>query len=475
MKKGQIIENIEIEKLVFGGKGFFRLPANQDWEKGKVVFITGGAIPWSIVDVKIIKKRKGYYEAQIVKVIKKSPIETETYDLFPWAPWMNIDYKEQLKIKQTQIEESFFHIQTLQKDIPFLPIIPAKDQFWYRNKIEFSFGKYISHKEEVFEDFNVGFHKRGEFSKVLDYDECLLIDSEQNTLYKKIKDFAKQSGLPVYDQKMWTGFWRHILIRKTYFTNQTMVVLSFYPEYFTDKQELLSVIEKIKTFFQQLSDTDTSLSSVYLSHNSNKSDTVIGNMECIYGREVITEELLGRTFDIGPKSFFQTNSRWAEVLYSLVKDFAHTEAFEDGTVLDLYGGTWTIGMVFADIAKNVISVELNEEASSNGEQNARKNNIDNIAFINAKVEDFLQEYLEKDMKSELLIIDPPRAWMHPKALPNILKFWTQQIIYVSCNPATLARDCQYILEHSDYKIEKIQAVDMFPHTHHIETVVSFVK
>lgn len=476
MKKWHILEDITVEKLVFWWKGFVKLDEwVPDSNKKKVLFITGWAIPGSIVDVKIIKKRKGYYDSQIVAVKKKSPIETESHELFPGAPWMNIDYTEQLKIKQKQIEESFFRVQKIQPEINFLSIIAAPDQFGYRNKIEFSFGKYISHKEEVFQEFNVGFHKRGEFSKVEDYDECLLIDSEQNKLYKKIKDFAKQSGLPVYDQKMWTGFWRHILIRKMYFTNQTMVILSYFPEYFENPKDLQDTLTNIKDFFMDLAQADSSLSSIYLSHNSNKSDTVIGDMELIHGLEVITEKLLWLQFDIGPKSFFQTNSRGAEILYTLVKDFSHKESFKNGTVLDLYGWTGTIGMIMSDIAKNVISVELNEEASTNGQKNAQKNSINNVEFINAKVEDFLNDYLAKDMKADLLIIDPPRAGMHPSAPENILKFNTKQIIYVSCNPATLARDCQYILENSDYKIEQVQAVDMFPHTHHIETVVSFVK
>ncbi|MDA9128856.1 23S rRNA (uracil(1939)-C(5))-methyltransferase RlmD [Candidatus Gracilibacteria bacterium] len=473
MKRGEIIENIEIEKLVFGGKGFVRL------EDGKVAFITGGAIPGSRVNIKITKKRKDFYEAQITEVLVKSKIETENYDLFPGAPWMNIDYKEQLKIKQTQIEESMFHLRKHQPEINFLDIIPAPKQFGYRNKIEFSFGKYISHREEIFEDFNVGFHKRGEFSKVEDYDECLLIDDEQNKIYKKIKDFAKDSGLPVYDQKIGTGFFRHLMIRKMHFSGEILLVFSVFSKYFeslenTDLNEK-EVFDEIKIFLKNLAEEEKNIKSTYISHNSNKADTLIGDMELVYGNETISENLLGLSFDIGPKSFFQTNSEGAEILYSLVKDFAKQEELSNGTVLDLYGGTGTIGMIFADIAKNVVSVELNEEASTNGAKNALKNGIENIEFVNAKVEDFLEKYLEQENKAELLIIDPPRAGMHPSALPNILKFGTRQIIYVSCNPATLARDLGYILENSDYKIEKIQAVDMFPHTHHIETVVSLTK
>ena len=473
MKRGTIVENITIEKLVFWGKGFVRL------EDGKVAFITGWAIPGSRVNIKINKKRKDFYEAQITEVLEKSPIETGSYNLFPGAPWMNIEYSEQLKIKQAQIEESMFHLKKHQEHINFLDIIPAPKQFGYRNKIEFSFGKYISHREEIFQDFNVGFHKRWEFSKVEDYDECFLIDEEQNRIYKKVKNFTKRSRLPVYDQKMWTGFWRHFMIRKMWFSEEILTVLSVFPNYFESEEnadfQKEETLESIKKFFQKLTEEEWNIKSVYISHNANKSDTLIWDMELICWNEVITEQLLWLSFDIGPKSFFQTNSQWAEILYSLVKDFTQKDVLKNGTVLDLYGWTGTIGMIFADISEWVVSVELNEEASSNGVRNAKKNGIKNIEFVNAKVEDFLDDYLEKGMKADLLIIDPPRAGMHPSALPNILKFNTNQIIYVSCNPATLARDLWYVLINSDYKIEKVQAVDMFPHTHHIETVVSLTK
>ncbi len=473
MKRGTIIENITVEKLVFGGKGFTRL------EDGKVVFITGWAIPWSRVNIKIIKKRKDFYEAQITQVLKKSPIETGNYELFPGAPWMNIDYEEQLKIKQNQIEESFFHIKKYQENINFLPIFSAPDQFGYRNKIEFSFGKYISHKDEIFQNFNVGFHKRGEFSKVEDYDECLLIDEQQNRIYQEVKQFCKNSGLPVYDQKTQKGFWRHFMMRKMYFSGDILIVLSIFPWFFEDNInagfDKESELQKILVFFEKLSQNNPDIKSIYISHNSNKADTLIGDMELVLWGESITETLLGLTFDIGPKSFFQTNSRGAEVLYSLVRDFAHKDNFQSWTVLDLYAGTGTIGMIFSDLAKKVVSVELIEEASKSGEKNAKKNRITNMEFVNAKVEDFLKWYLEKWMKADLLIIDPPRAGMHPSTLPSILEFKTNQILYVSCNPATLSRDIEYILANADYKIEKVQAVDMFPHTHHIETLVSLIK
>jgi len=475
MKKGEIVENIVIEKLVFWGKWFVRL------EDGKVAFITGWAVPWAKVNMKIIKKRKDFYEAQITDVIQKSPLETGDYDLFPGAPWMNIAYESQLEIKQNQIIESMFHLKRYQEHINFLPIIAAPDQFWYRNKIEFSFGKYISHRDDIRQDFNVGFHKRWEFSKVEDYDECLLIDNIQNTIYAEVKQFCKESWLPVYDQKMWTWFWRHFMMRRMHFTGEILLVLSIYPDYFKSEENTSfqkeEVLINIKNFLHSLSKKHVGIKSVYISHNKNKSDTVIWDMELVDWDEVIHETLLGYTFDIGPKSFFQTNSRWAEILYKKVQDFflEYQKWNQIGTVLDLYAGTGTIGMIFSDSASDVISVELVEEASKSGAQNAQKNGVTNMEFINAKVEDFLEKYIKDWKQADLLIIDPPRAGMHPSALPNILKFGTKQMIYVSCNPATLARDLEFILRNSDYEIEKVQAVDMFPHTHHIETVVSLIK
>ena len=480
MRKGTILHNITIEKLVFGGKGFAR-----NYDDNKVIFITWGAIPEAIVDIKIIKKRRDYYEAQIVNIVKKSPFETELYPHLPGAPWVNISYEKQLEIKQQQLEEAFFHIQKFQKNIPFLPIIPAVQQFWYRNKIEFSFGKYISHKEDVFEEFHIGFHKRGEFSKVLDFEDCFLIDEEQNKIYAKVREFTKESGYSVYDQKIWTGFWRHFMMRKMYFSWEILLVFSLNPEFFPKgDKKLQSALDEIYCFIEKLWQTFPAIKSVYISHNTNSSDTLIWNLECVYGRATISENILWYSFDIWPQSFFQTNSQGAEVLYRLVKDFFLASPLnkQEGKIqqntsiiLDLYAGTGTIGMLFSDIAKKVISVELVKEASENGRNNAQKNGITNMEFVNVKVEEFLESYLNKWQRADLLIIDPPRAGMHPSALPNILKFKTRQILYVSCNPATLARDSEYILKNSDYTIEKVQAVDMFPHTHHIETVVSFVQ
>ncbi|MDQ7023123.1 MAG: 23S rRNA (uracil(1939)-C(5))-methyltransferase RlmD [Candidatus Gracilibacteria bacterium] len=307
---------------------------------------------------------------------------------------------------------------------------------------------------------------------------CSLIDELQNEIYREIKVFSKTLGLPVYDQMRQEGFFRHLMIRRTHFANEMMLLLSFNPAYFdtNTKIDKLSKLNLIKEFLISLTKKYDIIKSIYFSHNPNKADVCIGDLELIYGEKTIKENLQGLTFNISPSSFFQTNSTGAEKLYSMVLDYAKKDELKEQTVLDLYGGTGTIGMVFAKAgAQNIISVEMVKSSSLDGEKNAKLNKLDNISFENAKVEDFLKKYLKEGKTADLLIIDPARAGMHPDALPNILKFNTKQIIYVSCNPSTLARDLGFILVNSDYKIEKIQAMDMFPHTHHIETIVSLIK
>ena len=482
MKKWEIIENILVEKLVFWGKGFARLKSDNLELNWRVIFITGWVVPWSVVNLRVLKKRNDYIETQIIDIVKKSPIEKEHPNNPYWMSWgwkwINIPYNEQLKIKENQVKESLFHLTKLQDNLEnvFLPIIWSSIIDWYRNKVEFSFGKFISKKYEKEEHFNVWFHKQWEFSKIEDYDWCILIDEFQNKIYREIKNFCKSTGLPVYDSMRNEGFFRHILIRKTHFNNEMMIILWFNHDYFWDKNILNKNIENIENFLKSLADKNNEIKSIYLSYNSNKADIAIWDLELIYWKETITETLHWLKFNISPKSFFQTNSSWAEKLYSIVLDFAHKEILEQQKVLDLYAWTWTIWMIFSKAwAKEVTSVELVKSASDNWKNNAKLNNLNNMNFVCAKVEDFLDDYLKKWNSSDLLIIDPPRAWMHPWALPNILKFWVNQIIYVSCNPSTLSRDLWYIIKNSNYRIEKIQPMDMFPHTHHIEIVISLLK
>lgn len=469
MNKKDILENIEVEKLVFWGKGFAKLA------DGKVIFITWWAIPKSIVNLKILKKRKDFIETQIIEVVKKSPLETENYKEMTWAPWIQISYEEQLKIKQSQVKEALFHLQKYQKDIPLSDIEGSPNTIGYRNKIEFSFWKYISAKEWREEHFNVWFHKRGEFSRIEDYEDCILIDEELNKIYREIRAFTKSSRLPTFDQKKAEWFYRHLVMRKWHYTQEIMIILSFHPWFLEKIGDKDVHLNKIKSFLCSLPKSFPNLASIYLSHNANLADISIGELELIYGKENILEKILWLSFEISPKSFFQTNSLWAEKLYQVTRNTLNTTEKKIPILLDLYAGTGTIWMILSPFAEKVYSVELVKDASIDGVKNAKNNHIENIVFENKKVETFLSDFKKHNILPDVLVIDPPRAWMHPDALPNIIEFSPEQIIYVSCNPATLWRDLEYLIKDGKYTITFVQAVDMFPHTHHIEVVVKLEK
>lgn len=467
-KRWKILENIKVEKLIFW---WVWLAHDSEWKK---IIIKWWPLPDSVVNVKILKNRKNHSEAQIVDVVSYPDYKLEQIckqdNVCWWARWQVIPYEKQLEIKQEQVKEAFFHLEKYQNEIDFLDIEPSPDVFWYRNKMEYSFWKYISKQEWIEKHRNLGFHKQWEFSKVNDVETCCLVDDYYNSLYKKIKDFLLSEPYDVYDSFSNTGFFRHLTIRSTSFTKEVMIILSYNPDY--DKEYDLS---NIKAFFSTLIEEDERIKSIYLSKNERLADIAIWDLEVINWEKYIKEDLLWLSFNISPKSFFQTNSKWAEKLYSIAVDFADKELLKWETVLDLYAWTGTIWMIFSKFAKEVFSVELVESASKDWEENAKNNWINNINFINSKVEDFLKKYLEEGKKAWVLIVDPPRAWMHPSAPENLLKFEATQIIYISCNPATLARDLEVILASWKYKIEKVKAMDMFPHTHHIETVVSLKK
>jgi len=474
MKKNTILENILVEKLVFWGKWFAKLSSQNPDLQGKTIFISGGVLPESVVNVRVLKSRKDYIETQVTEIIKRSPLEqshpNNPYGIQPGCGRVNIPYEHQLQIKSEQIKESFFHIKKLQSDFQIDPICPSPLIDWYRNKIEWSFGKFISLKYKKEEHFNVGFHKQGEFSKIEDYNGTILISEKLNSIYQDIKNFAKQSGFDVYDQFTGKGFWRHLVMREWFFSWEIMLILSFFPHFPWAEDTTF-----LRKYFETLTQKFPEITSIFLSHNDAKADIAIGRLECIHGQEYITEKLLWLEFRISPKSFFQTNSQGAETLYENILNLVPQENLKNAHVLDLYWWTGTIWMVFTKYAKHVTSVELVESASVDGEENAKRNHIHNIDFVCNSTENFLKEYKKNQQQVDIVIIDPPRSGMHPDALKSILQFEAKYFIYVSCNPATLSRDLSKILQESMYRIQKVIPVDMFPHTHHIETIVLLQK
>lgn len=468
MQKGEILENIKIEKLIFWGNWLAFAP------DGKKIIISWWAIPGSFVTLKILKSKKNYYEWQLLETVKKSPLEQELpvhFQVYGWCKWLPISYDNQLRIKEEQVKEAFNHLKEFVVNTTFHPIVASPEIYWYRNKVEFSWGKYISEREWIHDEYRFWFHKQWFFDRIIDCSFCVLADDEINAIFKKVDEFARNSGLPTYDPKRQEWFWRHFVVRKTQFTQQIMLIFSInsnYPHY-TRKEEW-----DIKVFTNLLAKDFPNIKSIYLLYNTWKADIVIWEFELIYWEKTITEKLLNKSFEINPKSFFQTNSRWAEILYSEVVKLIWANK-DNWILLDLYAWTWTIGMILSEYFKKVYSVELVKEASEDGAKNAKLNNCNNLEFVNAKVENFLKEFVKTREKPDVLVIDPPREWMHPDTLPNIISFNSETIIYVSCNPSTLARDLDFILKNSTYKITDVIPVDMFPHTHHIETIVKLTK
>lgn len=462
-KKHQILENITIEKLVFGGTGMATA------SDGRKILISGGAIPEAIVNIRLLKVKKNHLEAQIVETIKKSPLEREIpekWQMYGGAKWLNIPYEKQLEIKERQIVEAFHGLKNFTENTTFHTIVPSVESEHYRNKVEFSWGKYISARENIHDDYRFGFHLPGAFDRIENCRYCVLADDEVNEIFKEIDKIARESDFPTYDPKTQIGFWRHLVIRKAKYTGEIMIIFSVNSEATTEIKDFFTKIsEKLVANFPKII-------SIFMLENTGKADIVSGNPVKIFGENFITECLFDLSFEIQPKSFFQVNTLTAEKLYARAIDFIK---HKNGVLLDLYAGTGTIGMLLSKHFSKVYSVELVASASQDGAKNARRNGVENMEFICAKVEDFAENFKNTQKNADTIVVDPPRDGLHPSAIPNILGFGAKEIVYVSCNPATLVRDLSIILEDGKYALTDVVAVDMFPHTHHIETVVRLEK
>ncbi|MBC7498482.1 23S rRNA (uracil(1939)-C(5))-methyltransferase RlmD [Candidatus Gracilibacteria bacterium] len=496
MKKHDIIENIKIEKLIFGGSG---LATASD---GRKIIISGGAIPDGIVDLRITKSKKNHLEAQIYRTVKKSPLEKAIpaeWQLYGGCKWLPIPYDKQLEIKEQQITEAFHSLKGETEQTDWHTIIRSPDSEHYRNKVEFSWGKYISEREGMHDDYRFGFHVQGQFDRIEDCWYCVLADELTNQVFRDIDIYARGSDLPTYDPKTGIGFWRHLVVRRAKKTGEMMLIFSVNGTWDTEKVGITGTREQFFTnMVRELSEKYREIASVYYLENMSRADVVQGNQVLLYGAATITDELLGLTFEIQPKSFFQVNTLGAEKLYGRVIDSIQ---YKRGVLLDLYAGTGTIGILLAKYFSKVYSVELVSSSSEDGVKNADRNSVTNVEFINAKVEDFAKQFASEKGKADTIILDPPRDGLHASAIPHILAFGAREIIYVSCNPATLVRDISIMLgrdmshqttdtnatemiadqAHQDkketkttlplYRISDITPMDMFPHTHHIETVV----
>ncbi|MBQ8062051.1 MAG: 23S rRNA (uracil(1939)-C(5))-methyltransferase RlmD [Bacteroidales bacterium] len=458
-----LLENMTIEACAAEGK------ALTHWD-GAVVFVPF-AVPGDVVDIKITRKYHNYYEGFISRIIKPSKDRVEPFcehfGTCGGCKWQPLPYSMQLEAKRKQVEDQLVRLGHL--TVPEIrPTIPSDKTIYYRNKLEFTYSckKWFKWGENP-EDFppeerlGLGFHVGKFFDKVLDIKHCYLQKDPSNDIRLFCKEYAIKHGLDFFDIRNNVGFIRNMFIRTTE-TGDLMVILCFFYEQRETREAMLDALAEA---FPQIT-------SLYYVINSKLNDS-IGDQECILykGEPVIRETMEGLTFRIGAKSFYQTNSGQAFKLYSVARDFAGLTGKE--IVYDLYTGTGTIAQFVSRMAAKVIGIEYVPEAIEDAKANAAANGITNCEFFAGDMKDVLSEdFIAEHGRPDVIILDPPRAGIHPDVAKVILAASPEKIVYVSCNPASQARDLAILCE--KYVITAVQPVDMFPHTQHVENVCALV-
>jgi len=437
-----------------------------------LVVFTTHAIPGDVVDLQVTRKRKNYLEARVVNLIKKSPDRTDAFchyfGICGGCKWQYLPYKNQLFYKQAQVADQLKRLGRI--ELPeVMPIIGSKENTFYRNKLEFSFSnkRWLSNEEiktdaATLQPNAVGFHVPGLYDKIVDIEKCWLQPEPSNALRNFIRDYALKNQLEFFDIRNQNGFLRNMIVR-TSSTGENMLIISFFRE---DREKREALLEKIAGEFPELT-------SIMYVINSKANDTLTDQEILRYkGADHIFETMEGLRFKIGPKSFYQTNSAQAYELYRVVRDFAELTGNE--IVYDLYTGTGTIANFISSRAQSVVGIEYVSEAIDDAKVNAGINQIKNTGFYAGDLKDILDEnFIREHGHPDVIITDPPRAGMHEDVIKMILSAAPERIVYVSCNPATQARDLSHMDEF--YQVTKIQPVDMFPHTHHVENVVQLTR
>lgn len=458
-----LLENITITDVAAEGKAIAKVD-------NLVVFVPY-AVPGDVVDLQVRRKKHSYAEAEVVKFHTYSPIRTQPFcqhfGVCGGCKWQCLPYEEQLKFKQKQVLDNLTRIGKV--ELPEVShILGSKHIKEYRNKLEFGFSnkKWLTFEQvasgEKFDVMNgVGFHIPGAFDKILDIQTCHLMTDINNRLRNGIREFALQHELTFFDLRAQHGLLRNMMIR-TSATGEIMLLMQFCIRTDEEEQQAQQVLEYIHTSFPEV----TSLLYV----NNLKCNDTIGDLEVkVYaGTDFIYETMENLRFKVGPKSFYQTNTEQAYELYKVARSFAALTGNE--LVYDLYTGTGTIANFVAHQARQVIGIEYVPEAIEDAKVNARINGIDNTLFYAGDMKDILnKEFIDEHGRPDVIITDPPRAGMHNDVIDTILFAAPKRIVYVSCNPATQARDLQVLDAH--YKVTAVQPVDMFPQTHHVENVV----
>lgn len=455
-----LISELEITGAAAEGKAIGKY-------EDRIVFVPF-AVPGDIIEAQVFKKKKNFFEARITKLIKPSPERIEPicshFGVCGGCKWQNLSYENQLKFKQKQVADNLTRIGKI--ELPEITsILGSSKSTFYRNKLEYTFSysiwvtqEEIQNESEIKERRGVGFHIPGMFDKVLDVDTCYLQSEGSNLIRNFVRSFGFEHNLSFYNVREHVGLLRNLIIRNSN-RNDLMVIMSFGAD---EKENILLLMNALKENFPQI----TSLNYVV---NTKMNDTLYDqDIICFDGSDHMIEEMEGLIFKIGPKSFFQTNSSQALELYRITREFA--ELVSDDIVYDLYTGTGTIANFIAKSVSKVVGIESVPEAIEDAKVNSELNGIWNTTFVAGDMMKILdEEFIQANGFPSVIITDPPRAGMHEKVTQQILNSGAKMIVYVSCNPATQARDLAILDE--KYKVTKVQPVDMFPHTHHVENVV----
>jgi len=465
VNKGQVI-SVEIEDLAFGGAGICHI---NDF----VIFVKNG-LPGQKVYARITKVKSSFAEARILKVLKKSPIQHDApcpyFEYCGGCTFQNLPYDKQLEYLHNQVKQLYRHLGGF-GPVEVQTPIRSQDIFRYRNKMEFAFankrwltGDFESHKPD---DFALGLRAPGNFWKVIDLNDCLIAPEETAVVLAAIRNFARKIHLIPYDQKKHEGFLRHLVLRKARNTNQLMINIVT-----SDDQHRI-----FQPLIDNLSAILNNLTSVVNTISRSLSETTIGEKQHIlFGKDHIIENLGDLTFKISPASFFQTNTVMAEALYDIVAKYAALKSTD--VVWDLYCGAGSIALYIAEQAKEIIGFEIVKDAVKDARENTALNQIENVRFIEGDLDKLFwknPELLDDLPKPDVMIIDPPRGGMHAKLIPVVAQVNPKSIVYVSCNPSTQVRDIKMLIEKSNYTIDIIQPIDLFPHTPHIEVVTRLVQ
>lgn len=457
--KKKAIQNLKIEKVAAEGKCIA-------YHDDLVVFVEGVA-PGDVVNALVTKKKKNFMEARPLEFVSQADIRQEAFcehfGVCGGCKWQHLPYNYQLEFKQEQVKDALDRIAKLPYP-PIKPIIGSQETTYYRNKLEFTFSpsRWVT-KEEIDSDVSLdrnalGFHIPGRFDRIVDVNHCHLQADPSNAIRLAVKKKAAALDIPFFDIKAQNGFLRNLIIRNTT-TGEWMVILQVYE----NKEEWIEpIMEMLKTQFPEIT-------ALYYVINPKGNETFHDLILQLYhGKAYIEEEMEGLKFRIGPKSFYQTNSKQAYSLYKVAREMAELTGKE--TVYDLYTGTGTIANFVAKKAKKVIGLEYVPEAIEDAKINSTINDINNTSFFAGDMKDILtKDFIEKHGRADVIITDPPRAGMHPDVIGVMMSTGAHRIVYVSCNPATQARDLA--LFGDKYEIVAVQPVDMFPHTHHVENVV----